>query len=219
MKKLEQLKTKLLTNNAAQVSQEELLSLLWSYNETQKEEAIEQSKLLFQEYGNNILKIAQSSIQEIHKRTKIGLEKIIPLKAILELVYRKDHYIDSRVKIQSSSDAYSYFNYLMVLPHEEFWVIFLDQGNRVIMKSELFKGGVSGTVVDVRLIAKTGIEVLASSVVVAHNHPSGQLKPSQADKVLTKKIKDALCLVDIKLLDHLILGYCDYYSFADDGLI
>ena len=217
--KIEQIKIKMITNKSSQVSQEELLSLIWTDDETKEHETIEQSKLLLQEYGNNILKIAQSSINEIHKRTKIGLEKIITLKAAIELVFRKDTFLDNRIKIHSSADAYVYFDHLMTLPHEEFWVIFLDQGNRVILKSQLFKGGVSGTLVDVRLIAKTALEFLASSIVVAHNHPSGQLFPSNSDKLLTKKINDTLNLIDVKLLDHLIIGYCDYYSFADEGLI
>ena len=103
--------------------------------------------------------------------------------------------------------------------HEEFWVLYLDRSNHIIRKSNISKGGVSGTVVDARIIFKQAIENLASSIVLCHNHPSGNLKPSEEDIRITKKLKDAGKLVDIAIIDHIIIAGNNFFSFADEGLL
>jgi DNA repair protein RadC len=105
------------------------------------------------------------------------------------------------------------------LPHEEFWILVLNRANQVMREEYLSKGGISGTVVDIRLICKLAIENNASGIVIAHNHPSGQVVPSEQDKAITKKLKEALKFFEITLLDHLIIGDQKYFSFSDDGLL
>ncbi|MDX5443719.1 MAG: JAB domain-containing protein, partial [Hymenobacteraceae bacterium] len=123
-------------------------------------------------------------------------------------------------KITCSTDIYNYIKpQLLDLPHEEFWVILLNRANVVMKKLQISSGGVAGTVADPKMIFKQAIEQLASAIVLVHNHPSGNLKPSTADITLTKKMKEAGLLLDLPILDHLIFTDSDYYSFADEGLL
>jgi len=122
------------------------------------------------------------------------------------------------IQIRSSASVFEYFSSLLSdLPHEEFHVMFLNRANRVIKSERISQGGVSGTVTDVRLILKTAIELLASGMIISHNHPSGNTSPSDSDIRITQKIKEAGALLDIQLLDHIIVTGRDYYSFADNG--
>jgi len=122
------------------------------------------------------------------------------------------------IQIRSSASVFEYFSSLLSdLPHEEFHVMFLNRANRVIKSERISQGGVSGTVTDVRLILKTAIELLASGMIISHNHPSGNTSPSDSDIRITQKIKEAGALLDIQLLDHIIVAGRDYYSFADNG--
>jgi DNA repair protein RadC len=105
------------------------------------------------------------------------------------------------------------------LPHEEFWVLYLNNANKVLSKTQLSKGGITATLVDVRLLFKKAIEISAVAIIICHNHPSGKTEPSPQDKVLTKKIKEGGISLDIKLLDHLIITEKSYFSFADNGKI
>lgn len=125
-----------------------------------------------------------------------------------------------RIKITSSKTAYQLFQKrLSDLPHEEFWLLILNRANQVIKEEFISKGGISGTIVDVRLICKSAIENNASGIIIAHNHPSGQIIPSKQDKEITIKLKSALILFDVSLLDHLIIGDLNYFSFADENLL
>ena len=133
---------------------------------------------------------------------------------------RKDMVKPEKLKIQSSANIHNLMSeHFADLAHEEFWVIFLNRGNFIIDKKCMSKGGISGTVVDIRIILKQAIESLASSIILCHNHPSGNLKPSNEDILLTKKCKEAALLMDIKLLDHLIFHENKYYSFCDEGML
>jgi len=105
------------------------------------------------------------------------------------------------------------------LEHEEFWVLFLNNANKVVAKSQISKGGLTATIVDIRLVFKMALEIASVGIIVCHNHPSGKLQPSNADKHLTQKIKEAGITLDIKLLDHLIITEKAYFSFADEGLL
>ena len=123
-------------------------------------------------------------------------------------------------QIRSSSDARDLIlPYFADLTHEEFFCIYMNRANKVIKVDQISKGGISGTITDVRLILKTAILLTASGMIVAHNHPSGNLVPSEADSKITRKLRDAGQLLDIQLLDHLIIYDSDYYSFADNGLL
>ena len=125
----------------------------------------------------------------------------------------------SRKTIRSSKDIFEFFHPILAdLPHEEFWVVFLNQSNKIIDKYRVSQGGISGTVIDVRLIMKAAIEKLASGIILCHNHPSGNLKPSGSDIKITKKMRDAGEIMEIKVLDHIIVTDESYFSFADEGI-
>lgn len=128
--------------------------------------------------------------------------------------------VDDDHKIRSSNDVYSIFHPLISdLSYEEFWLLYLNRSNKVISKLKISQGGISGTITDIRLILKRALEVLASSIIICHNHPSGNREPSDADRRITEKIKEAASYFDISLLDHLIVTDNGYYSFADKGEI
>ena len=123
-------------------------------------------------------------------------------------------------KIGGSRDVFDLFQPLLGdLPHEEFWVLYLNRANTIIDRVRISQGGIAGTVTDIRLIMKQGVEKLAVSMVLCHNHPSGNLKPSEADSRITKKLKESGEILDIAVLDHLIVSDSSYFSFADEGLM
>ncbi len=133
---------------------------------------------------------------------------------------RKSAEIMESPKIRSSNDVYSIFNPLLAdLTHEEFWLLYLNRSNKILSRHKLSQGGISGTITDVRLIIKKAIELLASSIIICHNHPSGNLDPSEADTRITQKIKEAAGYFDISLLDHIIVTDNGYYSYADNGAL
>ena len=132
---------------------------------------------------------------------------------------RKESEVIKKAKVGSSADAYEAIRpYLMDLSHEQFWVLLLNRANEIIRPVQISIGGVAGTVADPKMIFKAAIEHLASSIILVHNHPSGNLTPSQADKDLTKKVKEAGKTLDIPVLDHLIFSDNGYFSFADEAI-
>jgi DNA repair protein RadC len=151
----------------------------------------------------------------------MGEAKTINVLAALELGKRRQ--LDGHkklTKITSSADVYNLFAIeLAELQHEEFWILYLDRGNNVVDKSKISQGGVSGTVIDVRIIMKKAIEKLVSSLILVHNHPSQNLTPSKADIDITHKTNNAAALLDIKVLDHIIVAGNNYTSFADEGIL
>lgn len=133
---------------------------------------------------------------------------------------KKVHEYPEMNQIKCSQDIYNIMSPIIQdIPHEEFWIIYMNRSNRVIKKEMLSKGGLSGTVTDVRIILKNAINLQASGMICCHNHPSGNFNPSEADSKITIKIKEAGKIMDIELLDHIIIANKDYYSFADNGLI
>ena len=125
-----------------------------------------------------------------------------------------------KTKVQSSNDAFqAILGNLSDIPHEEFWILILNRANMIIKKEFISRGGIAGTVVDPKLLFKSALDNLASSLILAHNHPSGNLKPSQEDISLTRKLKEAGKLLDIAVVDHLIIGENAYFSFADEGIL
>jgi DNA repair protein RadC len=151
----------------------------------------------------------------------IGEAKAITIAAALELGRRrKESEPDEKPKIASSADVFDNIKAeLMDIPHEEFWVLLLNRANRVTKKKQISLGGVAGTVADPKIIFKLALEELASGIILAHNHPSGNLTPSQADTDLTKKLREGGKLLDVQVLDHLIIAGKKYFSFADEGLL
>jgi DNA repair protein RadC len=211
---------KLVSKGRQALSDAELLAILLASG-NRNETAVQLAQRILKENKNSINELAKLQLNDLKKFKGVGEAKAVTIAAALEIGRRRtDEDIEAKTKIVSPKQAYDLFkSKLSDLPHEEFWVIFLSRSNSVLKTECISKGGISGTVVDIRLILKPALECLASSVILAHNHPSGNLKPSQEDIHLTKKIKDAAKLMDISLQDHLIIGDQAYYSFADEGIL
>jgi DNA repair protein RadC len=211
---------KMLKHGFSALSSAELIAILiGSGNLT--ESAVELSRRILSDFKNNLDHVGKSSVEKLKSYNGIGEAKAINILAALELGRRRILADDkNQIKINSSEDAYQYIKIeLSDLTHEEFWVIYLDRANNAIDKSKISQGGISGTVIDVRIILKQAIEKLASSIILAHNHPSGNLSPSQSDLDITHKSSEASKLVDIKVLDHIIVAGNRFSSLADEGLI
>ena len=211
---------KFLLKGKSALSDSELLAIILGSGNTQ-ESAVELSRRILKSVDNNWQKLSLLSIKDLMKFKGIGEAKAISVAAALEIGRRKaSQEIPEKVSIKSSADAYIVFlEHLSDLRTEEFWVIFLNQKNQVIYKSQISKGGITGTIVDVRVLFKIALEHFATSIIVAHNHPTGNLKPSEADLKITKNIKSAGEILNIKLADHLIIGENTFFSFQDQGLL
>lgn len=211
---------KLLLKGKGALSDAELIAILIGSG-TRELSAVDLSKIILQKASNNLNELAKLSLKDLMKIKGIGEAKAISIAAALELGRRrKDSEVVRRPKITSSKDAYEQIrSYLMDLPHEEFWVLLLTRSNEVIRPVQISQGGISGTVADPKIIFKSALEHLASSMILAHNHPSGNLKPSEADKELTRRLVSSGKLLDIPILDHLIISEFGYLSFADEGLL
>lgn len=211
---------KLLSKGRTTLSDAELIAILIGSG-NRNETAVELSKKILKSIDNDLNKLGKLSVKELMQFKGIGEAKAISIVAALELGRRRKN-TDNQLKktIKSSKDVFEeVIGVMSDLPHEEFWVLFLDRRNAVIKKSNVSKGGVSGTVADAKIIFKEAMQLLASAVVLCHNHPSGNLKPSDADIQLTKKMKEIGNLVDVPVLDHLIITDKSYFSFGDEGLI
>jgi DNA repair protein RadC len=198
----------------------ELLAILLGSG-TKATSAVELGKRVLQVVENDLHRLAKLSVSELTRFNGIGDAKAITIVAALELGRRRKALeATDRPKIGRSSDAYELIrSNLQDIPHEEFWVILLNRANRFVKKYQISQGGVAGTVADPKIIFKVALEELASGIILAHNHPSGNLTASQADVALTKKLADGGRLLEIQVLDHLIIAGQKYFSFADEGLI
>ena len=211
---------KLLLKGTAALSDAELVAILIGSG-TPKLSAVELSKKILLHGNNNLNELARLSVKDLTKIKGIGEAKAITIIAALELGRRrKEQDPEEKPKINSSKDAFDLLKgEMMDLPKEEFWVLLMNRANRVIKKKRVSEGGVSGTVADPKIIYKMALEELATGIIVAHNHPSGNLQASQSDIDLTRKLKEAGKFLEIQLLDHIITANQKYLSFADEGMI
>jgi DNA repair protein RadC len=211
---------KLLTKGTSGLTDAELLGILISSG-TRDRSAVDLGRELLSLVSNNLNSLGKLTIADLTKIHGIGPARAVTIAAALELGRRRRFSEEPEIlQIKCSGDVADIFRPIMAdLPHEEFWILFLNRSNRVINRIKLSQGGISGTVTDVRMIMKKAVETLASGIIVCHNHPSGNLNPSESDTKITRKIKEAGELLDIQLLDHLIISGKDYYSFADNGMI
>lgn len=211
---------KMIRKGISTLSDAELLAILISSG-TRKKSAVDLGRELLSSVSNNLNSLGKLSISDLLKFRGIGPARAVTISAALELGRRRNiAELPDAGQIRCSKDAADIFQPLLSdLHHEEFWILFLNRSNRVIDRMKLSQGGISGTVTDVRIIMKKAVEFLASAIIVCHNHPSGNLNPSDADSMITGKIKEAGSIMDIQLLDHIIISGKDYYSFADNGLI
>ena len=211
---------KLLLKGKSSLSEAELIAILIGSGNTEQT-AVELSQHILSQCEHNLANLARLSVKDLQKFKGIGEAKAISIVAALELGRRrKESEPSKKVKITSSDDAFQLLHGdMMDLNHEEFWLLLLKRNNEVIKKEMLSRGGVSGTVVDAKIIFKRALEETASGLILAHNHPSGNLKPSQEDINLTKRLKEAGRSLDISVLDHLIITDHTFFSFADEGLL
>ena len=211
---------KLLAHGRTVLSDAELIAILIGSG-TKSLSAIDLGKNILAEVDHDLNQLAKFSVKELTRFKGIGQAKAISIIAALELGRRrKESAVQEKPKITSSKDAYDLLKTVMLdLGHEEFWIIILNRANKVIKMKRVSSGGISGTVADVKIIFKEAIDQMASGLILAHNHPSGNRNPSQQDIRLTRKLKESGQLLDIPVLDHIIFAEDKYYSFADEAML
>tara|TARA_B100000809_G_scaffold260568_1_gene307750 strand:+ start:3630 stop:4328 length:699 start_codon:yes stop_codon:yes gene_type:complete len=211
---------KLLLKGKNALSHAELIAILINSG-NREESAVALSKRILASVELNLNELGKLSVKDLIKFKGIGEAKAITILAALELGRRRrgEEALEKK-KITSSSSVFELMQPIIgELPHEEFWIVYLNNSNKVLQKIQLSKGGITGTLVDVRLVLKTALQIGAVGLILAHNHPSGTLVPSQADKNITQKLKTAGESIDIKVLDHLIITEKAYFSFTDENLL
>lgn len=207
--------TKLIVNGSGNLSDPELLSIIIG-GRMAEEKALKVMRLVKYRFNE----LAKMSRDELVNNSLTDAESARVI-ALFEINRRKlQHSAEDVVKIEMSQDVFSLMYPTMVDKQvEEFWVVFLSRNNSVIGKERISLGGTAGTVADLKVILKKAVEKLANGIICVHNHPSGNIYPSDADKKLTKRIAEAASLLDITLLDHVIIAGDKYFSLRDDGLI
>jgi DNA repair protein RadC len=211
---------KMLLKGIQSLSDSELLALLIGSG-TRKASAVDLARQVLNMAGNNLDKLGKYSVSDLKKLKGIGQARAISIVAALELGRRRK-VSDSpeEMKITGSADAFNLLGPMLAdLSHEEFWVLLLNRSNKVIEKQKISQGGITGTVTDIRMILKIALDNLATSLILCHNHPSGNLQPSEADLSITRRIKESAALMDISVLDHLIIAGKSYFSLADENLM
>jgi DNA repair protein RadC len=211
---------KLLAKGKTALSDAELIAILIGSG-NREESAVALSKRILKGVAGNLNELAKLSVKKLTIFKGIGDAKAISIITALELGKRRQlEAASEKPKITSSKDVANLMQPVLGdLEHEEFWVLFLNNSNKVVAKNQMSKGGLTATIVDIRLVFKSALELASVGIIVCHNHPSGKLQPSTADKQLTQKIKEAGIILDIKLLDHLIITEKAYFSFADENLL
>ncbi len=209
-----------MSKGAAALSDAELIAILIGSG-NREQSAVSLAKHILAAADHRISRLSGFSLHQLLQFKGIGHAKAVAVLAAIEVGRRSNGQLTERhQKIKDSSGAYQILRpKLAHLKHEEFWVVYLNNANRVIHESLLSKGGLTGTLVDVRIVLKEALVLGAVALILAHNHPSGTLQPSAADKELTKKIQQGAQFMDIKILDHLIITREDYFSFADQNLL
>ncbi len=211
---------KLMNKGRLLLSNAELLAILIGSG-MRGQSAVDVAKILLQTVENDLHRLSRLTVDDICRVKGLGPARAVTLIAALELGRRrKDQGLKVHPKISSSKIAYDLLTpVFMDLDHEQFWVLYLTNANRVIHQSCISTGGITGTVVDVRMIFSEALHKRATGIIVAHNHPSGQLRPSNNDRVITKQLVNAGKVLNINVLDHLIYTDAGYYSFADEGIL
>jgi len=211
---------KLLLKGKTALSDTELIAILIGSG-SRNESAVALSKRILASIDNNLNKLGKLVVSDLTKFKGIGDAKAISIITALELGRRRR--LEKAIELPKITSSKAVFNIMQPLigelQHEEFWVVYLNNSNKVLYKEQLSKGGLTGTLVDVRLVFKKAIELYATALILCHNHPSGKLQASNADKLITNKLKLAGETLDIKVLDHLIITENAYFSFADENML
>ncbi|HNY01980.1 MAG TPA: DNA repair protein RadC [Bacteroidales bacterium] len=211
---------KLMLKGRHSLSDTELLAILIGSG-TRNESAVDLAKKILRIAQDNLGELSRLSLNDLLAVKGIGRARAVTILAALELGRRRNESeVLVREKISTSRDAYEIFKSVIGdRPYEEFWIILLNKANRVLKKCNISEGGISGTVVDPKKVFKISLDNHASSIILGHNHPSGVVTPSEADRRITKKLLDAGIMLEVTVLDHLIIGDGCYYSFADEGAL
>jgi len=211
---------KVMANGIQYLSDTELLAILVGSG-TRNVTAVELARKILGKAGNSLHTLGRQTVADLLKIKGVGPAKAIAVMAAMELGRRRaGRHQAEKIPVKSSETVFSIFHPLMGdLDHEEFWLLMLNRANKVLGRYKVSQGGLSGTVIDTRIILKKALDNLASSIIVCHNHPSGNNQPSDADVKITEKLKKAAEMLEIKLLDHVIIAEKSYFSFADEGLI
>lgn len=209
---------KLLLKGRQSLSDAELIAILIGSG-SKNESAVDLAKRILRESNGNLIELSKLGVHDLTRFKGVGEAKAISVIAALELgKRRRGAEALARKKITSSKDVFEFFTSLAGdQPYENFYILLLNRANKIIRPVQISEGGISGTVADPKKIFKIALEHNASSIILCHNHPSGNIKPSDADIRLTKKLKNAGEMLDVPVLDHLILGEERYYSFADEN--
>lgn len=216
----DQPREKLVQKGKSALSDAELIAILISSG-SKNESAVALSKKILASVNNNLNELGKLSIKQLTQFKGIGEAKAVSIIAALEIGRRKKgEDVQKITKINSSRDAFEILQpRIGDLEHEEFWILYLNNGNKVLHSALLSKGGLTGTLVDVRIVMRQALELGAIAMVLAHNHPSGTLRPSKGDRDVTAKLKRAALALDLTILDHIIVTEKDYFSFADEGVL
>lgn len=211
---------KLLSKGKQALSDAELIAILIGSG-SREESAVELSKRILATINNNLSALGKLSVADLMKFKGIGQAKAISIITALELGRRRR--LEEALELPKITGSKAVFDIMQPLigeiVTEEFWIIYLNNSNKILYKSQLSSGGLTGTVVDARLVFKKAVEINSTAIILCHNHPSGNTKPSDADIQLTKKMKLAGETLDVKVVDHLIITEKSYFSFADEGLM
>jgi DNA repair protein RadC len=209
---------KLLSKGTSSLSNAELIAIIIGAS---AQNPVELARTILQTVEHDLHGLARLTVQDLTKISGIGEAKALAIVSALELGRRKNGTSPAKKpKINSSTDAYDVLRpYLQDLQYEEFWILLLNRSNQVMKAEKISQGGVAGTVADPKIIFKKGLDMQCSGIILAHNHPSGNLKPSQADIQLTKKLKQGGEMLEISVLDHLIYTDDGYFSFNDEGMM
>lgn len=211
---------KFLLKGKTALSDAELIAILLGSG-TRNESALQLAQRILSHSQNNLNEFGKRSLPQLMEFKGVGQVKAVTIAAAFELGRRRRlEEIKDRFKIRSSRSVFDLMQPLIgELPHEEFWVLYLNNSNRILHKDRLSKGGITGTLVDIRLIFKIALEYKATSLILTHNHPSGKLVASDADRAITQRIQLAGKHLDILVLDHIIVTETAYFSFADGGIL
>jgi DNA repair protein RadC len=211
---------KMMQKGPEALSQSELLAILVN-NGNKSHSALDIARQILKKSNDSLTQLARLSLKELQQVKGVGPAKAITIAAALELGRRRLSFSSpEKITIRSSKDIAEYLKLILQdRNHEVFAIVFLNRANRIKHFEIISRGGITGTVADPRIILKKALEAEATSIVLSHNHPSGNLQPSRADEEITKKIKKAAEFLDITVLDHIIVSEDGYFSFADEGLL
>ncbi len=211
---------KLIKHGAEALTDAELIAIIIRSGD-RKRDAVMMARELLNENDGSLTQLINEPAEKLMRNSGIGITKAASIKAALELGKRAGMDVDEKhERIMSSDTVAGIFSpMLRHLKHEEFWAIFMDRSNRIIKKEKISSGGTFSTVVDIKIVAKKAVDLLSNSVIVVHNHPSGNMNPGDLDKNITKRLLSALEMFEIRLLDHIIIAGKGYFSFADSGIL